>query len=192
MLEHCCGDLLPFSHSSISEVGHWCWTGSQSAFQIIPKVFIGVEVRALCRPVKFFHTDLDKPFLYGPRFVHRGIVMLNQEIAFPKLLPQSWKHRKSSRMSLYAAALRFPFSANKGPSPNHEKQSQTIIPLPPNFTIETMHLDRQRFLATAKPPFVRRTAKWRSVIHHSREHVSTAPETNGSKLFTTPADAWWA
>ena len=26
----------------------------------------GVEVRALCRPVKFFHTDLDKRILYGP------------------------------------------------------------------------------------------------------------------------------
>ena len=23
MLEHCCGDLLPFSHKSISEVGQW-------------------------------------------------------------------------------------------------------------------------------------------------------------------------
>ena len=67
--------------------------GSQSAFQFIPKVFGGDEVSALCRPVKFFHTDLDKPFLYGPRFVDRGIVMLKQERAFPKLLPQSWKHR---------------------------------------------------------------------------------------------------
>ena len=38
-----------------------------------------VEVRALCKPVKFFHTDLDKPFLYGPQFVHGGIVMLKQE-----------------------------------------------------------------------------------------------------------------
>ena len=36
--------------------------GSQLAFQFIPKVFDGVEVRALCMPVKFFHTDLDKPF----------------------------------------------------------------------------------------------------------------------------------
>ena len=35
-----------------------------------------VEVRALCRPVKFF----DKPFLYGPCFVHRGIVMLNTNL----------------------------------------------------------------------------------------------------------------
>uniref|UniRef100_A0AAZ3RBK8 Potassium voltage-gated channel subfamily A member 3 n=1 Tax=Oncorhynchus tshawytscha TaxID=74940 RepID=A0AAZ3RBK8_ONCTS len=49
----------------------------------------GVEDRALCRPVKFFHTDQDKPFPYGPCFVHRGIVMLKQERPFPKLLPQS-------------------------------------------------------------------------------------------------------
>ena len=86
MLDHCYGDLLPFSHKSISEVG-------RPAFKCIPKVFDGVEVRALCRPVKFFHRDLDKPFLYGPRFVHGIIVMLEQERAFPKLLLQSWKHR---------------------------------------------------------------------------------------------------
>ena len=67
--------------------------GSQSVFQFILKVFDGVEVRALCRPVKFFHTDLDKPFLYGSSFVHGGIVTLKEERAFPKLLPQSWKHR---------------------------------------------------------------------------------------------------
>ena len=67
--------------------------GSQSAFQFIPKVFDVVEVRALCRPVKFLHTNLDKLVLYGPRFVHGGIVMLKQERAFPKLLHQSWKHR---------------------------------------------------------------------------------------------------
>ena len=66
MLEHCCGDLLPFRHKDVP---------------IHPNVFDGVEVRALCRPVNFFHTDLDKPFLYGPRFVHRGIVMLKQERA---------------------------------------------------------------------------------------------------------------
>jgi hypothetical protein len=31
-------------------------------FQFIPKVFDGVEVRALCRPVKFFQTSLDKHY----------------------------------------------------------------------------------------------------------------------------------
>ena len=49
-------------------------------FQFIPKVFGGLEVRALCSPVTFFHTDLDNPFLYGPRFVRGGIVMLKQEM----------------------------------------------------------------------------------------------------------------
>ena len=91
MLEHCCGDLLPFSHKSISEVVHRFWairSGLQSAFQFIPQVFNGVEVRALSRPVKFFHTDFNKPFLYGPRFVHWGIVMLKQERALSKQLPQ--------------------------------------------------------------------------------------------------------
>ena len=66
---------------------------SQSAFQFIAKVFDGDEVRALCRPVKVFHTDLDKTFLYGPCFVHVGIVMLKQERAFPKLLPKCWKNK---------------------------------------------------------------------------------------------------
>ena len=49
------------------------------AFSFIPKGFAGGEVRALCKPVKFIHTVLNKPFLYGPRFVHGGIVMLKQE-----------------------------------------------------------------------------------------------------------------
>jgi hypothetical protein len=50
-------------------------------------MFDGIEVRVLCRPVKFFHPNLDKPFLYGPRFVDGGIFMLKQERAFPRLLP---------------------------------------------------------------------------------------------------------
>ena len=85
MLEHCCGELLPFSHKSIS-VGQlglarsWRYNYSQ-------RCSMG------CRSVNFFHTDLDKPFLCGPRFVHGGIIMLKQERAFHKLLPQGWKHR---------------------------------------------------------------------------------------------------
>jgi hypothetical protein len=35
-------------------------------------VFDGVEVRGLCRPVKFFHTDLNKLFLYGPLLSAEG------------------------------------------------------------------------------------------------------------------------
>jgi hypothetical protein len=56
--------------------------GSQSAFQFSPKVFGVVELDPIY---------LDKPFLYGPRFLHWGFVI--QQWAFPKLLPQTWKHR---------------------------------------------------------------------------------------------------
>jgi hypothetical protein len=75
-----------------TDVG-WLGLARSLEFQFIPKVFDGIEVRALCRTLNFSHTDLDKPFLYGPLFVHSVIVMLKQEMAFPKLLPQSWKHR---------------------------------------------------------------------------------------------------
>ncbi|MCI4389927.1 hypothetical protein PGIGA_G00116680 [Pangasianodon gigas] len=53
-------------------------SGVQSVFQFIPKVFSGVEVRALCRTLEFFHSNLHTPCLHGARFVHRGIVMLEQ------------------------------------------------------------------------------------------------------------------
>jgi hypothetical protein len=79
--------------------------------QLIPKVFDGVEVTALCRPVKFFHTDLDKLFMYGPHFVHGGIVMLKQERPSP-----NGCHKVGSialfRMFLYAVALTIPLTVS--------------------------------------------------------------------------------
>jgi hypothetical protein len=68
---------------------------------------VGVEVKALCSPVKFFHTDLDKPFLYGPHFVDRALSCYKVG------------SRESSRMS-YAVVLRFAFIGTKWPSVNHE------------------------------------------------------------------------
>lgn len=47
-------------------------SGSQSAFQVITELLESIEVRALCRPVHFFHTKLGKTFLYPPGFMHRG------------------------------------------------------------------------------------------------------------------------
>lgn len=35
----------------------------------------------MCRPVKFLHTKLRKPFFYGACFVRGGIVMLKPEMA---------------------------------------------------------------------------------------------------------------
>ncbi|MCJ8743438.1 hypothetical protein PDJAM_G00094030 [Pangasius djambal] len=64
-------------------------SGVQSVFQFIPKVFSGVEVRALCRTLEFFHSNLHTPRLHGARFVHRGIVMLEQPIPSPNPTPDS-------------------------------------------------------------------------------------------------------
>lgn len=44
--------------------------------------------RTGCVSLKFFHTNLDQPFLHGPRFVHWGIVMLPQTVT-SKLEAQS-------------------------------------------------------------------------------------------------------
>ena len=88
-------------------------------------------------------------------------------------------------MSLHAVALRFPFTLTKGPSPNHEKQ-----PRPLSFHPQTLQLALcigagSVLLASTKPRFVCRTARWQSVIHHSRERVSTAPESNFTPLQPT-------
>ncbi|KAK3537321.1 hypothetical protein QTP70_007710 [Hemibagrus guttatus] len=50
------------------------------------------QVRTLCKPVKFLHTKLIQPCLYGACFVHWCAVMLEQEGVNPKLFPQSWEH----------------------------------------------------------------------------------------------------
>lgn len=53
--------------------------GTQPESQLIPKMLNGVEVKALCRPVKFFHSNWE--FLYGAGFVHVVILTLKQERA---------------------------------------------------------------------------------------------------------------
>jgi hypothetical protein len=150
MLEHFCRDLIPFSHKSISVVGHGCLPYGLARSRL-SNSSQRVEVRALCRPVKFFHTDLDKPFLYGPCFVHASIVMSN--------CCHKVGSTKSSRMSMYAVALLFLFTGTRGPIPNHEKLPQTIITTPPNFTALCIGAGGV-LLAYAKPRFVRRTTRW--------------------------------
>ena len=59
---------------------------SQSPLQVIPKVLNEVEDRALCEPVKLFHTKLIKPCLHSPYFASCSTVMLEQKRAFTQLL----------------------------------------------------------------------------------------------------------
>lgn len=81
ILERVCGDLCSFSHKSISDIRHWCQSRRpcvQPAFQFSPKMCSGLEVRALCRTLEFFHTNLGKPCLHGSRFVHRALSCWNR------------------------------------------------------------------------------------------------------------------
>lgn len=61
---------LPFSHKSVSEVGHWCRTirpGSLSTFQFTLKLFDGrTEVKALCRSAKLSHTNQNQKIHKNP------------------------------------------------------------------------------------------------------------------------------
>ena len=95
---------------------------------------------------------------------------------------------ESSRISLYAVKLRFPFIGTKGPSPNHEKQSQTIIPHPPNFTVSTMHWGRQR------SPGIRQTQirplDCQMVKLDSSPQRMHFIESNGGELYITPTNNW--
>ena len=182
MLEHCCRDLLPFSHRSINEVRHWSWAirlSSQSAFQFIPKVFDEVEVRALCRPFKFSTPILGNHFCK------------DRTLCTGKLSCWNCFHKVGStelcRILLYAVVLRFPFTETKGPGSNHEKQPQTGIPHPPNFTVATMHWGmRSPGIRHAIHYALRHTFSW----HPPKPDLSVG----GEAWFITPGNAFrgWA
>lgn len=56
-------------------VSHWSLArrpGVQAVFQFIPKVFRGVEVRPLFRPLMFMHANLGIPCFHGPRLCAQG------------------------------------------------------------------------------------------------------------------------
>jgi len=87
----CLWEFLTILLEFICEVRHWRWMRSLafSAWIHLESVLSGWGQD--CRPVKLLHTKLAHPCLYGPCFVHWCAVMLEQEGAFPKLLPQSWE-----------------------------------------------------------------------------------------------------
>ena len=88
---HCCGDVLPFSHKRISEVGHWCWAfrpGSQSVFQFIPGVQWGWGQGSVQVSQVIPHRSRQAISVWTS-LCARGIVMLKQKRSFPKLLPHS-------------------------------------------------------------------------------------------------------
>lgn len=63
-----CGAPCSFGCLIIGELEHWCWSrrsGVQSAFQLIPDVFSGVEVRGVCWTLEFFRSCQTVSSLYA-------------------------------------------------------------------------------------------------------------------------------
>lgn len=74
----------------------WEFVPIQPAEQILmldeKAVFQIVAVRALYRLLEILHINLIMPHIYGAGFICRETVVLEQKRAYPKLLPQGWKH----------------------------------------------------------------------------------------------------
>lgn len=68
--------------------------GNNDPFQFILEVLDGVKVRAACRTdrVLSHQTGKNLSFMDVACFVYGGIVMLEQERTFSKLLPQLGAH----------------------------------------------------------------------------------------------------
>ena len=74
-----------------------------------PKVFYQAEVRTLCRPVKFFHTKLAHPRLYGPALCTGVQSCWNRKGPSPNCSHKVGS-MELSKMSWYAEAFRVPFT----------------------------------------------------------------------------------
>ncbi|KAK3573046.1 hypothetical protein QTP86_012220 [Hemibagrus guttatus] len=92
------------------------------------------KARTLCRTVKFLHTKLTHPCLYGPCFVHWCAVMLEQEGVIPKLFPQSWEHEIVQNVLDYTITMYFQQSWRD------KRLSYTGIPL--NLTLDNRVADQ--------------------------------------------------
>ena len=158
--------------------------GSQSPLQFIPKVFHQVEVRTLCRPVKFICTKLSHPRLYG------AASCTGAQSCWTKKGPSpNCSHKvgsmELSNISWYAEAFRVPFIGTKGPSPAPESQPHTVIQPPPNFTLGTMQSDKYRSPGNRQIWTRPSDGEARFITPEN----ASALESSGGLLYTTASDA---
>jgi hypothetical protein len=124
MLEHCWGDLFPFSHRALmrsgTDVGQLglarirCCNSSQRCSMGL-RSWLCADQSSSSTPILTNDFCMDLALCTG------ALSCWNR-----KRPSQNCCHNvgstESSRMSLYAVVLIFPYTVNKGPSPNHEKQ----------------------------------------------------------------------
>jgi hypothetical protein len=69
-----------------------------------------LAVRDLCRIVKFFHINLDKPFLKWISLCARGYCHAETGKGLPQTVATMLEETELSRMSLYVVVLIFPYT----------------------------------------------------------------------------------
>ena len=117
----CLFGICAQSLKSICEVRRWCWLrtpGWQWTFLPCPVVLSRFEVRALCRPIRFLHTMLIKPCLYGPYFARKGTATREEQRSSPNCCQ---KVGSTQLAKVSVEALRKPFTGTKELSLNPEK-----------------------------------------------------------------------
>lgn len=87
-------------------------------FQFIVKVLQGVEVRALCRPDKFY-AKLAKPYLYS------SLLLSTSHSETAKSLSLTVVKRLDANHCLISSSIKISLIGIKEPRPNYENQSQT-------------------------------------------------------------------
>lgn len=110
----------------------------------------------------------------------------------PQNIPTELGASNCCKIFLYAEALRVSFTRAKGLSPTPEKQLNTTIPTPLNFTLGTVHSDK--YCSPGNIP----ENRWKSIIRHFIEHIFTALGSSGAcftplhpRLYTVLGDVWF-
>lgn len=63
--DHGCVDVRSFSQKSINELRRWCWVNRGSmCSSSFHRCSLGLKLRALCRPLEFFYSNLGEPCLH--------------------------------------------------------------------------------------------------------------------------------
>ena len=162
MLEHCCGDLIHSATRALlrsgNDVGRLDLARSRrsnSSQRCSIRLWSGhcAGQSTSSTPISTNHFSMDLALCAGHCHDETGKIL-------PQTVATKFKSTELSIMSLYAVVSRLPFTGNKGPSPNHEKQPQPIIP--PHQTLQLALCIRAGniLFASAKPRFVRWTARW--------------------------------
>jgi hypothetical protein len=103
-------------------------------FQLLPKIFYGVEIWRLARPLQDLEMLLTKPLLRCPDGVFGIIVMLKDPARFIFNALADGR-RFSLKISRYMAPFILSFTRISRPGPFAEKQAQSMMFPPPCFTV---------------------------------------------------------